>query len=226
MRKFAFYRVWLVLLVFFQIKTTNAQVSFPVNDVANPKEGCYAFTNATIAKDAQTILQNATMVIRQGKIEAVGLNIALPKDAVVVDCKGKYIYPSFIDIYSDYGAMPVAPRTFGGFGGQSQMLSNTKGAYGWNQAIKPETDISKNFNVNESRAKELRGIGFGTVLTHQPDGIARGTGAVVTLANEKENKVMLKEKAAAHYSFDKGSSTQDYPGSLMGCIALLRQTVV
>ncbi len=203
---------------------SNSQQTYPINDVANPKEGCYAFTNATIVKDAQTTLQNASMVIRQGKIEAVGLNIALPKDAVVVDCIGKFIYPSFIDMYSDYGAIPVAPRTFGGFGGQSQMLSNTKGAYGWNQAIKPETDISKNFNVNESRAKDLRGIGFGTVLTHQPDGIARGTGAVVTLANEKENKVMLKEKAAAHYSFDKGSSTQDYPGSLMGCIALLRQT--
>ena len=34
---------------------------------------------------------------------------------------------------------------------------------------------------------------------------------------------MLKEKASAHYSFDKGSSSQDYPNSLMGCIALLRQ---
>ncbi len=226
MKIFTFYRVWLFLLVFFQIIATNAQVSFPINDIANPKEGCYAFINATIVKDAQTTLQKATLVIRQGKIEAVGADISLPKDAVVVDCKGKYIYPSFIDMYTDYGAAAVAPRAFGGFGGggQSQMLSNTKGAYGWNQAIKPETEMSKNFNVNESRAKELRGLGFGTVLTHQADGIARGTSAIVTLANEKENKVMLKEKAAAHYSFDKGSSTQDYPGSLMGCIALLRQT--
>ncbi len=202
-----------------------SQVTFPINDIANPKEGYYAFTNATIVKDAQTTLQNATLVIRQGKIEAIGANITLPKDAVVVDCKGKYIYPSFIDMYSDYGAPPAAPRTFGGgFGGPSQMLSNTKGAYGWNQAIKPEVDISGLFAVNETRAKELRGLGFGTVLTHQQDGIARGTGAVVTLANEKENKVILKEKASANYSFDKGSSTQDFPGSLMGSISLLRQT--
>jgi hypothetical protein len=47
---------------------------------------------------------------------------------------------------------------------------------------------------------------------------------VVTLADENENLVMLKEKASAHYSFDKGSSTQSYPGSMMGSIALLRQT--
>ncbi len=200
----------------------NAQTTFPVNDVANPKEGCYAFTNATIVTNAQTTLQNATMVIRKGKIEAVGAKLTLPKDAVVVDCNGKYIYPSFIDIYSDYGTEALQ-RNGGSVRGQSQFLSNTKGAYGWNQAIRSENEVAKSFVVNDTKAKELRGIGFGTVLTHQMDGISRGTGAVVTLANEKENLVMLKEKASANYSFSKGSSTQDYPTSLMGSIALLRQ---
>ncbi len=61
-------------------------------------------------------------------------------------------------------------------------------------------------------------------LSHVRDGIARGTGAVVTLANEKENLVIIKERASAHYSFSKGSSTQSYPSSMMGTIALLRQT--
>ena len=200
----------------------NAQITFPVNDVANPTEGAYAFINATIFKDGGTMLTNASMVIRNGKIEAIGANITIPAYAVVVNCKGKYIYPSFIDAWSDYGVTPSKTEG-GGFGRSTQMLSNTKGAYGWNQAIRSETDMSKIFVVNEAKAKELRNIGFGTVLTHQMDGISRGTGAVVTLAAERENKVMLKEKASANYSFDKGSSTQDYPTSLMGAIALLRQ---
>ncbi|MEO5889888.1 MAG: amidohydrolase family protein, partial [Ferruginibacter sp.] len=176
-----------------------------------------------IVKDAQTTLQNAAMVIRQGKIESIGAGISIPKDAVVVDCKGKYLYPSFIDPYSDYGTQPLKNDGPVSFGRSTQMLSNTKGVYGWNQAIRSETDVSKSFVVNETKAKELRNIGIGTVLTLQMDGISRGTGAVVTLASEKENKVMLKEKASANYSFDKGSSTQDYPTSLMGAIALLRQ---
>src|SRR5450432_193787 len=201
---------------------TNAQVTYPVNDIADPKENCYAFMNATIVQDAQTIIQNGTMVIRKGKIESVGTRVLLPKDAVIIDCKGKYIYPSFIDIFSDYGTEP-AKAGIRGIRGQSQMLSNTKGAFGWNQAIKSENNAARIFAVNEAKAKELRDIGFGTVLTLQMDGISRGTGAVVTLANEKENLVMLKEKASANYSFNKGSSTQDYPTSLMGCIALLRQ---
>jgi imidazolonepropionase-like amidohydrolase len=214
--------LWVLFVFVVTSLQLNAQTTYPVNDVANPREGCYAFINATIVKDAQTTAQNASMVIRQGKIESIGAAVNIPKDAVIVDCKGKYIYPSFIDMYSDYGTQAVKAEPFS-FGRSSQMVSNTKGAYGWNQAIRSETDISKSFAVNDAKAKELRGIGMGTVLTHQMDGISRGTGAVVTLANEKENKVILKEKASANYSFDKGSSTQDYPTSLMGAITLLRQ---
>lgn len=208
----------------------NAQATFPANDVANPKDGCYAFTNASIVKDAQTTLQNATLVIRRGKIEAVGNNIAVPKDAVLIDCNGKYIYPAFIDIYSDYGIASANQQTTGGFGGGGgffrvqQITSNTKGAYGWNQAIKPETEAGKLFTADETKAKALRDIGFGSVLTHQKDGIARGTGAFVTLAAQPDNFVLLKDKASAHYSFSKGTSTQSYPSSMMGMIALLRQT--
>jgi len=62
------------------------------------------------------------------------------------------------------------------------------------------------------------------VLTHQKDGIARGTGTLLTLAAEKENKVIIKDRASAHYAFNKGTSTQSYPNSMMGMIALLRQT--
>ena len=206
----------------------NAQATYPVNDVANPKDRCYAFTNATIVKDAQNTLQNATLVIRQGKIEAVGNNIAIPKDAVLIDCNGKYIYPAFIDIYSDYGIPGTAvAQTAGGaaaFFRTQQITSNTKGAYGWNQAIKSETEAYKIFAADDAKAKALRDIGFGSVLTHQKDGIARGTGAFVTLANQADNFVLIKDKASAHYSFNKGTSAQSYPSSMMGMIALLRQT--
>ena len=105
-----------------------------------------------------------------------------------------------------------------------QFTSNAKGAYGWNQAIKAEADAFKVFAIDDTKAKPLREAGFGTVLSHVRDGIARGTGTVVTLANSKENLVMLKEKASANYSFNKGTSTQSYPSSMMGSIALLRQS--
>ncbi|MBS1496321.1 MAG: amidohydrolase family protein [Bacteroidetes bacterium] len=206
--------------------TALSQETNPVNGVADYRTHSYAFTNASIVKDAQTTLQNATLIIKEGKIVAVGNQINIPADAIVIDCKGKTIYPSFIDINSDYG-IPTPerqPRTAFSFFGPSQLTSNTKGAYGWNQAIKPEVNAADLFVVDEAKAKSLRDIGFGAVLTSQKDGIARGTGALVSLSNNKENLDIIKEKAAATYSFSKGSSTQSYPSSVMGVIALLRQT--
>ncbi len=224
MRKILFFAcsAWL----FFASVLLEAQTTFPVNGVADKREGVYAFTNATIVKDGQTTLTNAVLIIREGKIVAAGTNLALPKDAVVIDCMGKYLYPSFIDIYSDYGIVIPQRQGGGGFFGPSQINSNQKGAFGWNQALRTDADAARLFSTDESKAKILRDIGFGTVLTHQKDGIARGTGAVVTLANEKENMVIVKEKASAHYSFNKGSSTQSYPSSMIGSVALLRQTYI
>ena len=220
MKKICLMFVGLLLLNFVQ-----AQETFQVNGVGDKRDGCYAFTNATIVKDAQTTIKNATLLIRDGKIIAVGEGVAVPADAVVVDCKDKFIYPSFIDAYTDYG-MPQQQRAQAGFsfGGPGQLTNNQKGAYGWNQALKSDVEGHKLFSVDDARAKSFRETGFGTVLTHQKDGIVRGTGTVVALANNKDNFVVVKEKAASLLSFNKGTSTQTYPSSLMGSIALLRQT--
>ena len=220
-----FCKLCFVAAFFLAATHSKAQVTFPENGIADPRHGHYAFTNASIVKDATTTLRNATLVIKDGKIVAVGTNVKVPAGAVEVDCKGKYIYPSFIDIYADYGT-PTLERVSGGFtrGQQPQLETATKGPYGWNQAIKSDADAYKVFEVDDKKAKPLRDAGFGTVLSHVRDGIARGTGAVVTLADAKENLVIIKERASAHYSFSKGSSTQSYPGSIMGTIALLRQS--
>ena len=205
--------------------TLFSQPTFPVNGVGDERETTYAFKNATIVKNAQQQLSNATMLVRNGKIIALGTMVTVPADAIVIDCTGKFIYPSFIDVYADYG-MPAqqAQGGFRGFGGPAQLTSNTKGAFGWNQAIRADVEAGKIFVTDDAKAKPMREIGFGAVLTHHKDGIARGTGSLVSLANKKENLVILKEKASAHYSLNKGTSTQAYPSSMMGNISLLRQT--
>lgn len=202
----------------------HAQTGFTGNGVADPRNGTVVFTNATIVKDAKTTLQHATLVVKDGKITALGTEIAVPQGAQVIDCQGKFIYPSFIDVYADYG-MPAPP--------QGQRFSWTappppiapqKGNIGWNGAIKAEQNAVQLFTTDEAKAKQLRDAGFGTVLTHMKDGIVRGTGSVVTLANKKENYITLVQKASMHYSFNKGSSSSPYPSSQMGSVALLRQT--
>ncbi len=198
-----------------------SQETFPVNGTRENNKLYYAFTNATIFTDYQTRIDSATLLIKEGKIEAAGKGINIPEGAVITNLKGKFIYPSLVDVYTSYG-LPEPKKESAGQG--PQIESKTKGAYAWNQALKPEFNASSVFAADAKKAEELRKNGFGSVLTLQQDGIARGTSAFVLLADEKENKLLLKEKTTACYSFKKGNSTQDYPSSQMGSIALLRQT--
>lgn len=199
-----------------------AQETFFVNGTRNKNHNYFAFTNATIHIDYQTTVEKGTLLIKDGKIIAAGKKVEIPANTVVYDLKKKHIYPSLIDLYSDYGITALTKSKTRSTA--PQIESNNKGAFNWNQAIKPEVDAGKLFKVDDKKAEELRTLGFGTVLTHQQDGIMRGTSALVTLGNNKANAVMLKDNVANHLAFNKGTSTQDYPGSLMGMIALIRQT--
>lgn len=202
-----------------------AQQTFPVPAPADERTGLHAFTNATVYTDYKTRVEGATLLIRDGKVVAAGLNVTIPKDAAVHDCTGKTIYPSFIDLYAaDYG-LPLPPRgEGGGFGRTPQAFSNKKGAYSWNQALRPEYSAAAEFSTDAKAAEEWRKLGFGALLTHRADGISRGTGVLVLPGDLREHELILSEKASHHLAFSKGTSTQSYPSSLMGIIALLRQT--
>ncbi len=222
------HRRWpaLLLVLFFGSPCLTAQVTFPYNGVYDQREGAYAFTGATVHVSPDRTIDNATLTIRDGKIVSVTAAGAVPAGAVEVQLAGKHLYPSFVEVYGNYG-MPD-PETSGPRGSRRstppQLESNTEGAYSWNQAMRPETDAAALFTIDHKAAKALREAGFGTVSTHQHDGISRGTAAVVSLDETSDNTVLLKRNAAHHLSFDKGTSRQNYPNSRMGTMALLRQT--
>jgi len=212
-------------LVFSTTLMFAQQTTFPVNGSYDTRPGMFAFTNATIVVNANQTLKNATLLIKGQTIQAVGAGLSVPKGYVIVDLKGKFIYPSLVDAFSNYG-ITEAPATARGFGGQRQSIfvSTKKGAYGWNEAIRPETYVKNIFTADSKKADELRKVGFGSVNVINRDGIARGISAAVALNEDADNNLILKDQTAANYSFNKGSSSNDYPTSLMGAIALLRQT--
>ena len=203
----------------------KAQETFPRNDVLDERSEAYAFTNATIVADHTTKIENGTLLIKDGLIVDLGADLSVPDGFTIVDLEGKYIYPSLIDLHTNYGIpKPERGPGGGGFRGPEQIMSKTKGAFNSNEAIKTNFNASEVFTVDDKVAGGMRKHGFGSVLTFRADGIARGSSALVTLGDESENKVLIKNRVAAHYSFSKGTSSQNYPGSMMGFISLLRQT--
>lgn len=206
----------IVSYTFLFFNTALSQPTFPVNGAPHPSHPTYAFINCTLHIDADVTMMNALLLIQDGKIIYAGKPSDIPKEAISVDLKGKHIYPAFIDLYSDYG-MPEIKK-------ESHHNAAKQGAYGWNQAIKSDVEAYKQFTHQPQKADELRAQGFACVLTSQKDGIVRGSGVLVCLSQTTDNESIIKDRAAGFYSFNKGTSSQAYPSSLMGGIALLRQT--
>ncbi len=213
---FLFYFISLTSIVF-------SQNYFPKNDgIKTPDNALIAFINATIYTTPKTKIDKATLLIKEQKILAVGKNVDFPKNTKIIDLKGLYIYPSFIDIYSGFGI--TKPKKVKAKFPNYQWDSNRDGHY-WNDHIRPETKAVSYYNYDKKQAQKLIKLGFGIVNTHVKDGIARGTSLLTTL-NDKvsNNKRILKTNAMQHFGFTKSqTSNQIYPSSLMGKLALLRQ---
>ena len=215
----------LLCTLLFGVQIGFSQSTKPITGLSDERETVYAFVDAHILIEPGKWLENATLLIRKEKIIAVGSSVNIPTNAIIYNLKGQYIYPSFIDAYTDYGQAETkieSRQNRRERGPQSE--SSTPGAVSWNQAIHPEFNSYVSFDVDEKKAQEYRKLGFGTVLSLQKDGIARGTATLVLLGDGDVNKQILKDKVAQGFSFNKGASTQDYPSSLMGSIALLRQS--
>ncbi len=196
---------------------------YPANDVRDNRPNIYLFENATIFIDHQTKIENASMLVEDGFITARGTDLSAPAGAIKVDLKGKFIYPSFIDLYSSYG-LPEAKSSSFSYSSKEIITPEREGAFYVNDAIKADYNASEHFTSDEEVAEKLRKLGFGTVMTTYRDGLARGTSALVTLGKGWDNELMLLTKAANQLSFSKGSSKQTYPISIMGFMAVLRQT--
>lgn len=217
------YKKYLILMMLLCSFSIIAQEYFPKNDGVKSKNTNYtAFTNAKIYVTPTQIIENGTLLIKDGKVVASGTSVTIPNNSVIIDISGKSIYPSFIDIYSGFGI--EKPKRQGGRGRASQYDASREGFY-WNDHVMPEQNAIDEFKFNGKSASELRKAGFGVVNSHMQDGIVRGTGILVALTNEGgDSERIIDGRSGQYLSLSKSvKSRQSYPTSPMGTLALLRQ---
>lgn len=229
MRKTLFL-LFLAVAINLQAQQDNA----PVAGISDRRLEVYGFKNAKVFVDYQTTLENTDILVSNGRIEAIGQNLVFPKGAVITDLTGKTVYPSFVDVYAGNYGIKSQTAAIDGNPAAVVMLppvsrqgsqSGTEGRIAdyWNDGINASYDVSREFIPDTKIAGEYRQAGFGAVVTFKADGIARGTSALVTTGDGKANNLLLKNKATANYSLTKGRSSDLYPVSQFGVIALLRQ---
>ncbi len=204
----------LTLLIAGGLNAQQATRTQPVEGIRDNGTGYHALTNVRVVQAPGKVLDNATIVIRDGIIKEVSRDGEAPAGARIWDLSGHTVYPGFIDAHADLG-MDAVPE--GGDVGPTH----------WNPQVRAWFSTTANLQDDSQRRAALRSQGFGTALAVPGQGIFRGTGSVVNLGDAGvRERVLVPDMIQAigfQRSFELGGS---YPNSTMGTTALMKQTLM
>jgi len=179
----------------------------------------FALQNVTIVQAPGKVIEGGTVVVKNGLIQAVGKNVTIPFDAKVVKADSMYVYAGFIDGASHVGIPKVEKKEEGGRRNRSQNKdagnpSNEKAG------IQPERQVRDLMKADEKSIEDMRKLGFTTAHV-VPDGkMLPGKGAIVMLAGESVNDMILMENTAMFAQF-KGAGGV-YPNTVIAVMSKFR----
>jgi imidazolonepropionase-like amidohydrolase len=191
----------------------------------------YAITNARIVTVSGPVIEKGTVVIRDGLIAAVGANVTAPADARVIDGTGLTVYPGLIDANTSLGVPEPAPSPSPSPGQGGGFLANllrppTASTTNSSQpaGLQPEVLAEDLIRPGGDAIETERSAGITTALTAPRTGIWIGQSALINLAGDTSQQMILRSPVAMHVGFTplRGG----YPGSLMGVFAQLRQMLL
>jgi len=178
---------------------------------------------ATVHAAPGITLSNASILVVDGSITYLG---TAPKDTLrcqKIEGKNRHVYASFIHSHFSSGletgkkAYPAGPNPD----------SKKEAQQFWpNDAVHAER-WSGNFWA--PKGEELQAwwkAGFGYALLVMNEGLIQGRFPCMSLGGPRSVPEPIMHESALGFSFDKGQSGQDYPSSLPGAAATLRQFMV
>src|SRR5262249_39681061 len=147
-----------------------------------------------VVPEPGTMLAKATVVVRDGLIEAVGADVPVPADALAVDGTGLTVYPGFVDALSNWGFDPALRRSEAGAPASedyaSEALPATKPDN--RKGITPEVLVSTALKGEEDKADSWRQVGFTAHLIAPDGGLFTGQSALVSLSSAPPREAVLR----------------------------------
>ncbi|MCG3129435.1 MAG: Adenine deaminase [Phycisphaerae bacterium] len=191
-----------------------------------------AILDARIVTGTGEIIEPGTLILAEGRILALGKSgtVVVPPDAERVDATGLTAYPGFIDAMSLLG-VPDAPRA------EEARQRLEDAPFDAREGPAPETSEAvrrgirahlRAYDVYAPKEEALtahRKAGFTTALIAPRAGIFAGRSDLMNLSDAPIRRTLVRGDVAMHAAFETGEPG-DYPGTLLGEIALLRQTLL
>ena len=230
-------RLWLAVLLFLAVSGSAQVTTVPKQGIRENDPRVHALTNARIVAAPGKTIEKGTVLIRDGLIVEVGPDVKVPAEARVWDLAGRTIYPGFIDSYSRLDLpetlKPEPPRSDvdpddPNAKPKEVPRESAKGTRSWNPRVTPERKASDYLNLDKKSTKALRDLGFTSALVVPGRGVFRGSSALINLQETDVDTMVVAPVVAQHIAFDFDREGRDgdrgYPNSLMGAIALIRQS--
>ena len=215
-----------------------ASLAPPSTAASGKPPGVHALLHARVLVAPGRVVENATVVIREGRIEAVGPGLAPPPDARVHDMKGLTVHAGFIDPYVTLGRLkgdkmrargprgvPPSPDDDDETKPEKPVKSTSPVVA--NQRVRPDHRVVDELRPTADALEALRDQGIVLVQAVPEHGIFRGTAALCLTASTALQTTLLATDTASVLAFEPDPDDDEdrsYPASMMGNVAVIRQT--
>lgn len=181
-----------------------------------------AITGGIVIPVSGPRIENGTVIVREGKIAAVGADLSVPSDVRVIDATGKYVMPGLVDAMSYFGissgdlnetSAPSTPHL------RAIEAYYPFGRFGGGEAGPPHADH----------------LLVGGVTTHYiapaDATVIGGQGAVVNTAGRRFEDLILREPAAIDITLGQRPANtfrekNSQPGTRMAVVSHLREQLM
>ncbi|MGH7712572.1 MAG: amidohydrolase family protein [Gemmatimonadaceae bacterium] len=169
-----------------------------VSTSAQAQARAVVIRNATLVPVTAPKIERGTIVLRNGRIEALGASVTAPNDATVVDGTGLFVYPGLIDSGTNLGLTEIGSVPGG---------EDTREIGDFN----PQNIVLTAVNTHSELIPVTRIDGVTTAITNAEGGLVSGTAALIDLAGWTPEEMAVQKRAAIVVNFPS-SGPQGFGG--------------
>ncbi|HSS19670.1 MAG TPA: amidohydrolase family protein [Pyrinomonadaceae bacterium] len=190
------------LLLFFVLPLSAQQIGNPTNqNGVTPPRGVFVIRNARIVTVSGATIENGSVVVRDGKIAAVGSNATAPSGAQTIDAHGLSVYPGMIDAGTSLGLVEV------GQGAAGTVDTAEVGD------LNPNAKAIIAVNPHSAHLAVTRVDGITAAVTLPTGGLISGQAAIINLVGTTPLEMAVVPYAALVINYPRiGNAAGDFGG--------------